>query len=1079
MRKLTSLLIALLLIAGIAQGQTKNVRGRITDEGGSPVPFATVAIKGTRSAVVSDAQGAFAVRSKTGDVLVITAQGYAAKEVTIANEEVISVSLTVNNKSLEEVVVTGAYNTKRSARSTSYSAQVVQGEQLNVIRQTNLNNALAGKVAGLQVRSQSAALLGNTGTIRLRGTSGLSGDQDIIYVVDGTILPNPNDINLDDIENVTVLQGPAAAAQFGSQGANGAIVITTRRAKKGARGIGIDLNLGAQVDRVYVLPHYQNSYAGGNSADLIKYEWQPGQPEEWKALNGKYYHNYSDDASWGPRMVGQEYIPWYAWYGGTQYAYKTASLNSQPDNARDFWNTATTLNNTISITKATDNINLRFSYGNVDAKGLIPNSSLKKHTLNFVTAIDLNQHFTATANINYVNQVLSGEFDQGYANQTSGSFNSWFHRDLDMKIMKQLRGLKTPSGIYASWNHNDPTVYGSEADELAFLGGNYWYNFYTYYDLTHPVTQTDRLYGDVSLTYKVNRDLRIKATYRKQQNNTWGETIYESALETSATQTGVKAYYGTSSSYSNRRNMELAASYSKKFGDFQVDATVGSDFFKWVSKSYSAATIDGLSVPGLYTLGNSKTPSTPSNSRSTEKYTALYALGNLGFKNMVFADFTLRNDWYSTLPKDNNRVLSKSFGASFVFSDLLKDLPFLSFGKLRASWGEVPQALGTSTTTFGAYRYPGASYSPGNPWYDPITKTYMTTMGTPDQLVDSSIHGAVKQMKEIGIELRFLNNRIGTTVAYWDGTEKDIPTSVTINGASGYTSLLTNSGKITKKGIDITLNVKPIWWENLKWEINASYAYLLENEVVKISDQSTATNSVSTIWNATTTPYVLHVEGKQWGQLYGSAIKRLDGKPILNSDGSYQSELKYFGSVLPKYTGGVQNSFEIYKNFLLNINIDYQAGGKFFSLSDMWGAYSGLTARTATVNDKGFSVRDPVSAGGGVHVTGVDEAGHPKDMYVHSQNYYQGLYSHATYDEFVYDLTFIKLREVSLGYQIPLKGNAKKYITSALVSLVARNPILIYARTKDLDPSEVSYIAGEQGQLPGTRGVGLNLKLRF
>jgi TonB-linked SusC/RagA family outer membrane protein len=1070
MKQFAALLFALqVLISTLTYGQTKKITGKLTDGSGSPVPFATIQLKGTSTGTVSDPEGSFSIKAKEGDVLIISAIGYTKKEIPAADN--ISIVLSTDDKALKEVVVTGAYDMKRSSRSTSYSAQNVGGEQLNVIRQTDLNNALAGKVAGIQVRSQSSAMLGTTGTVRLRGTSGLGGDQDILYVVDGTILPNPNDINMDDIENVTVLQGPAAAAQFGSQGANGAIVMTTKKSKRADGGIGVDVNIGATVDKVYVVPHYQNSYAGGNSADLIKYTWQEGQPSEWRTLSGKYYHNYSDDASWGPRMTGQEYIPWYAWYGGTKYSYKTASLTPQPNNTRDFWNTGTTLNNSISVSKSSKDINLRFSYGNIAIKGLIPSSSQQKNTLNFNSTMDLNEHFVATASINYINTKTNGQFNQGYANQSSGSFNSWFHRDLDMGIMRELQNLKTPSGIYASWNHNDPTTYASSSDELAFLGGNYWYNFYNYFKQIQPVAQNDRLYGDVSLAYKPTNDLTVKGTYRKQQNNTWYESIVSSALQSSATQTGVKASYATGNTYENRRNVEFSAAYTKKVGQFQVDATAGSDFFKYVSKTNLASTVDGLTVPNLYSITNSKGTAYTYNGRTQEAYNSIYGLGSVGYKNYLFADFTLRKDWYSTLPSNNNSVLSKSIGASFIFSDLVK-VPFLSFGKLRASWGEVPQALGTTTTTFGAYRYPGFTYAPGTyQWNGNIS------MYTPDALVDSSIHGSVKTMKEIGLELRFLKNRVGTSVTYWDGTENDIPTSVTINGASGFTSKLTNTGKITKKGIDITLNGSPISTKNLKWEVNATWAYLLENKVAKIATGVTSTNSVSTIWN-TSTPYVLHTEGMEWGQLYGSGIKHINGKPVVNDDGSYASEYKYFGSVLPRFTGGVQNTFQ-YKNFLLNINIDYQAGGKFFSLSDMWGSYSGLTARTAAVNDKGKSVRDPINQGGGVHVKGVDADGKDKEMYVGAQDYYHGLYSHSTFDEYVYDLTFIKLREVSLGYQIPLKGNTKKYIRTATLSLVVRNALLLYAQTKDLDPAEVSYISGEQGQLPGTRGLGLNLKVSF
>ena len=254
-------------------------------------------------------------------------------------------------------------------------------------------------------------------------------------------------------------------------------------------------------------------------------------------------------------------------------------------------------------------------------------------------------------------------------------------------------------------------------------------------------------------------------------------TSWTSGTQTTGNCPECKGYYATGESFSNRENLEFLASYSKKINDFQVNLNGGADFFRWLLKGNSASTNNGLNVPNFSLSQNSKDNPSVGNDRIEEKYRAIYALGSVGYKNILFADFTLRNDWFSTLPPDNNDVLSKSFGASFVFSDVLK-WEMLSFGKIRASWGEIPQALGTTSTTFGAYRYPGFLYGVGaNQWNGNFL------MSTPDQLVDSAIHGAVKRQKEIGLDVKFLNNRIGISVTYWDGTEKDIPRAVSINGA--------------------------------------------------------------------------------------------------------------------------------------------------------------------------------------------------------------------------------------------------------------------------------------------------------
>ncbi len=1084
MRKYYMLFLAMVVFASAnVYGQGREISGKVTADDGSDLPGVSVFVQGTTLGTTSNFDGTYRLTVPSGaDLLTFSFIGFNTQTLAIGSRSTIDVVLTTSAMLLTEAVVTGAYGTQRSSRSTSYSAQVVDDQQLNTIRQPNLNNSLAGKVAGLQVRSQSAAALGRQTEVRLRGASGLGTGSGALYVVDGTILPNADDINLDDIESVSVLQGPAASAQFGSQGADGAIVITLKRGRK-TNGIGLTFNLGAQFERVNILPNYQNSYAGGASGDLIKYSWKNGDPEEWQALDGKYYHDYNDDASWGPRMVGQEYIPWYAWYGGHSRSYQTATLDPQPDNARDFYETGVVLNNSVSFSTATEKLTFKATYSNLSVNGLIPTSKLGKNVFGLKSTYELNKHLEVSANINYVNWRLEGEIDDGYSNQSTGAFSQWFHRDLDMGIMKELRDLRTPEGIYASWNKANPNTY-DPGNPRSFYAANYWYNPYSYYDLIDQIQSRDRLFGDIALTYKVNDDLKLKATYRKQQNTTWHEVKYSSQLNESGLQTTgnnpmARGFYETGTSYSDRQNMELMATYNKTIQDFTIDGFVGADFFRWTSKSNGAYTNQGLSVPDLFTIANSVNDPTILNGRAEEKYRALFGNVSLGYRNMVFLEGTLRNDWFSTLPPDNNAVLSKSLGASFVFSDVIgKDSPWFSYGKLRVSWGEIPQALGTASLPFGAYRYPGFAYGVGQfKWGN----NYL--MSTPNELVDPHIKGTVISQREIGTDLRFIQDRIGLSVTYFDGTSSGFPYSLSINGASGFTSLLTNVGKITKKGLELKLDVTPVDVPNFKWQLLGTYSNLFENNVIEISEKYgiDRTNSLGGVWG-TVVPYMVHAKGQRWGQLYGNAIARNDeGVPILDANGFYTNTPDYnYGSVLPRVTGGVQNTFNFLKDFTLFVNFDYQVGGKFASLSNMWGSYSGLTARTARLNDKGNSVRDAVADGGGIRMIGVAADGAAVDTYVEAQDYYHNIFGNKTFDEFVYDLTFVKLRELSLEYNLPVKKlGLSKHFQSASFAVVARNPVLIYAKSRDFDPSEISTIYGETGQLPGTRSIGFNLRMAF
>jgi TonB-dependent SusC/RagA subfamily outer membrane receptor len=898
----------------------------------------------------------------------------------------------------------------------------------------------------------------------------------VIYVVDGTIVTNSADINLDDIDNVSVLSGPAAAALLGAQGANGAIIITTKKAGMiGSKSMGIELNLGFMASPVYIVPRLQNEYAGGDKSEMLKYTYRYGiDPVEWKPLDGKYYHSYASYRSWGPRMEGQEYIPWYAWYPGTKYTGKTAKLVPQPDNARDFYDVGMTYNTNISFDQTGDKYNIRAVIGNISVKGNIPTTSMNKTNFTLKTSFNITRKLTFAANINFFTTATQGDFGDSWSSQTSKELNQWMHRDLDMNIMRELRYLRSPVGTLNTWNHNDPTVYTPDNPQFFYgvaSGSNWWFNLYTYLDYAKQYDRSEHLFGDISLNYKIIDGLDFKVTYRRDGNNSRGDFKFYSEIPEGFAEPwyDFNGQYGIWSNYLNRQNIETLLSFSKKFGAVSVNANAGSDFFRNTSGSSEIWTQGGFNIRDLFAVSNSKGQPWINVGRSGEKYRALFLRGDVGFRNLVFGEFTLRNDWFSTLPPENNAILSKSFGASFVFSDLLK-LPWLSFGKLRASWGEIPASIA-------AYVYPGFSYEVNQ--YQWNGNFLMTT---PDKIVDPKIHGDVKTQKEVGMELRFLKNRAGITATYWDGTERDIPYEVTISQYSGFSSKYLNTGKIIKQGLDIALNFKPLNMDKLTWDFNATFSWLIKNEVVSIAD-SINRYVVWSVWGTELSPSIVHAAGHPWGEMYAQGIKMYNGKPMLNADGSYADTLKNFGTILPKFTGGIQNTFRVFKNFTVIANFDYQFGGKYFSETEADGSFNGVTAWTSGVNDKGKPIRDPVDQGGGVHVSGVDAKTHePVDYYIDSKTYFQSFDNVMIFDPFIHDLSYIKLRELSVGYDIPVEKMAglKNYIRGIRISLVAQNLWLIYTENRSFDPSEIStQLGGEVAQFPSTRSFGANIKVNF
>lgn len=1079
MRKIVSLLVMAMLCSLIAFAQTRTISGQVTDATGKPVPFASVTVKGTNNGVTADADGKFILRNVPSNAtLVVSSVGFTQQEVSVGASDVVTVSLTgAADRDLTEVVVTSAFGIKKSARVTPFSSQVIDDAELTRTRTPQIATALAGKVAGVQFKGQSSAALDRSTLIRIRGGASIDGDVPPIYVVDGNVVFAPGgdaraamvDINPDDIEELNVLKGANATALFGSQARGGAIVITTKKRVGRGNQVGIEVNSGVTADKVYILPKYQNLYAGGASTNLIQYNWQAGQPVEWQALDGKFFHDYTDDASWGPRISGQEYIPWYAWIPGHARSFQTASLTPQPDNARDYWQTGITSVNNIAVGKASAGNNYRISYTNQYQKGIIPYSYSNRNYLNASVGFDLNSHFSASADLTYVAQLINGQFDDEYANNSSGSFNQWFHRHLDMGIMKELARLKSPIGAFASWNlATNPDGAGGYEDII----GNYWYNFYSYQLGRSNIQRRDRLYGNASLTYKLNNSFRVKATVRKMQNTFNNETKVYSILEQSAAQAGYLAGYSTLASNFQRYDFEGLASYNQSFGDFAVSVNAGGNIQKEQTKQVGANTNNGLNVPDLYSIANSASQPSVSNFRSAYQVNSLFATGDLEWKKMVSLSWAVRQDWFSTLNPEDNSLFYPSFGAGFVFSEALGTKPsWFNFGKIFGSWGRKPLALAFNQLNF--------TYGVGQfQWNGNFL------MGTPDTYPDPTTTGALVTTYEGGLDLRFLKNRLNANLVFYYEIEDKGPVSVQVPGATGFLASVENAARVDRYGIETIITASPVRGQNFNWDITNTFAYLIGNPVKEITDDVDE-KLLSGGAFGTRFARAFLIKGKDWGILRGGGIKRnSDGLPVINpATGEYVADAtKEWGSIVPKVTGGITNSFN-FKNFDLSFLIDYQVGGKFFSLSEQWGHFSGLFEATAGTNDRGKNVRDAVADGGGVHVVGVSSVDEktPIDIYLDAQTYFHQFYFNRVAEPYIHDLTFVKLREVSLGYRLPVSRVSflNKFVNGATLSVIGRNLWLIHSDVDHFDPSEITFNHGEDGQFPGTRSIGVNLKLNF
>lgn len=1048
--------------------QTEWFSGRIVEANGTPVAFATVTVKERPHSIIAKADGTFIIKALPKDSILINAVNFIPTAFTLQKEGDQVYILRAVPNTLPAVVVSSAFDTKREKQSTPYSAQLITSETLNIIPQQNLNDALVGKVAGVQFRTQSGAKLNSQSFARVRGGLFLGGDAPPLFVVDGTIVSDGNDIDPSIIDNITILKGANATALFGGS-ANGAIVITTKKAKQNKSSIHFSQSFSA--DKVGKMPALQNEYAGGGSSSLLQYTWLPGHPEEWKALDGKYFNDYTDDASWGPKMEGQEYVPWYSWVPGHQYSLTTAKLVAQPDNIKDFWETGITSNTNLSFAKSGPGYSMRVSYTKQIMTGVIPNSKSDRNIFSGNLNFDINKFISTGFDFSYNRQIVYGDFNDGFINTTTGNFYQWNQRHLDMGIMKELRSLITPAGTTASWNwYHNPNAYKAD-DPSFFYRPNYWFNFYTFLDNESIKQNKSRLFGNAFIKTNITSDLDLKATIRIDESTINSETKIGSILWP------LIDAYTTSQQIVQLNNYELLSSYHKRIGSsIKLDAFAGANIATYRVQSTNASTSGGLNIPDVYSFDNSVYAPYVANGIQQSKSNALFASADIAYNKFISANVAIRQTWNSTLPDYNNSLFLPSAGLAFIPTELMKRPPsWLSFLKLYGSWGRTPLTIGIYQTNSSYY------YSP-IPW----NNNYLMSAG--DVVPDKDLKGGLISSYEAGIEFRVFKNRIGLNVNYYHEISADQPMQINVDASSGLSAKTINAATVKREGLEFLLNATLISGKKFTWTITAPVGWLLNNPVTKIIEGQERVQPSG--WksgldrNSFASAYM--VLGEDWGQLIGGGFASNDaGIPLLNPQtGLYvNADANYnYGSIVPKLTGGLQ-SFFTYKNIFANFSIDYQHGGKFYSCSEYWGNYSGTLAPTAAINDNGANVRDPIDQDGGVHVTGVSstDGKTPVDMYVSAYTYYRQFRSTRIAEPYIHSLSYIKLRELNIGYKLPVTKwkFTKGYMQAASISFIARNPWLIYSAAENFDPSEISRVYGEEGELPPTKSYGINLSVTF
>ena len=1045
-----------MFFAGNVFAQDKTISGTITSaEDGSSLPGVNVVVRGTTNGTVTDIDGSFRLTvPQEGGILVISFIGLQSQEMEIGNRSVIDVQMTSDVKQLGEVVVT-ALGISREKRSLGYSVQELQGDDVAAVKTGNVVSSLGGKVAGVQVTSNTGTV-GGSSRIVIRGINSISGNNQPLFVVDGTPIDNGNfntsntqsgsggidygnavaDINPEDIESVSVLKGASAAALYGSRAANGVILITTKTGKN-RKGVGISFTTGFTANTAAVIPEYQNEYGGGYKQTFDLY-------------NGEPVVNYAADESWGPRMDGTPVRHWYSWYPDDEDYGRMTPFSANPNNVKDFYETGITTNNSIAISGGNEDTRYRVSYTNFRQSGVVPETQLARNTIAINASTKLTDKLTIGTTANFVNTANDGMPGQGYGNDAGNvvtSFNQWFQRQIDMD---KLKNYKTAGGRDRTWNIKGPT----DLDPL------YWENPYWVLKESPASLNRQRVFGNIMASYKIMEGLTVSG---------WARTDFytDRRQEQIASFSIPQDMYSESVRQLRENNFEFLAQYNKNFGDdVSLAVNIGANSRQQRYANNSMETVGGLSVPNFFNVNASIDRPNITDFEERKTVNSVYGSASVGYRGMVFVDVSLRNDWSSTLPADNNSFLYPSVTGSFVFSELLSNTSVFSLGKVRASWSQV----GNDTDP---YRL-GLNYSSQANYGD------NPAFAVPNRLNNPNLVPETITSTEFGVEMGFWNNRLGFDFTYYSIEAKDQILDLDVSNTSGFSSTVVNAGLLTNKGFEVMLTGRPVDNPNgFSWDIGLNWAKNT-NEVVSLA--AGIDNYLIASWG----PSINAKEGSPYGTWVTDGFVYYDGvetpeNRIVQSDGLYERATNQtYGSYLPNWVGGVTNNFS-YKGIRLYALVDFQNGGQLYSVSNRYGTYSGMMAETVGNNPQGNPLRDPVANGGGVLAVGVDENGATNTVYSEATDYFQHLRTRREY--YLYDASFVKFRELKLSYTFPSKWFNNTPFESIELAFVGRNLAILSKNVPNVDP-EAAYGSGniqgfENGQHPSTRSLGFSLNVKL
>ena len=1038
------LLCFLSLIFCVTKAQT--VTGTITDETGAKLSHVSVVIKGSKQGTTSDNEGKYKISVPGNGTLVFSSVGYNNIEVAVSDRSLVDVVLTANNRNLGEVVVTALGITKETRR-LGYAASSVKPEELTVNRSSNVMNALQGKVAGVNISSLGTGP-GGTSKIRIRGQSSINGENKPLIVINGVPVDNTNfndnavsvkgggvyadggdglsSINPDDIESMTILKGAPASALYGSRAKDGVIMITTKTKGKG-KGLGVSYNVNYTNETPLDYTDYQKEYGQGENGV---------RPTAINPTSGEW-------------SFGEKFAP-----GMTHILFNNLTVPYEPQGSRikAFYRHGENLSNTVSLGTGGEKGGIHLSLNNTDNKGIMPNNTFNRKTMNLGFSYNLSEKFNFSGNVNYSKE--NNKNPPNIANQ-------------DNSIPTTLMALSTSMPLKVL-DENKYNAAGNEYTWSRFMNRTnpYWILAEQFHNI-----RRDRIFGNVAVKYNLLSWLFVQGRFGQDY---WSRDEDVNNFPTgqasrSAGPTGfVNGIYTQESRRFRETNLDFLVNATKSFGNFEATLTGGGNQMRKRLDVNNVQVTDFI-IRGLYTVQNGRGKD-PVYTLEQRGVNSLYSSGEISWNRTLYLNGTVRNDWFSTL--NAKSILYPSVSGSYVFSESLKSLSWLNFGKLRLGYAEVGgdgDVAPYSDQLF--YSINANTLNNPNGAAVPVGTIAVNVGTTGTTVPNPHLKPSRIAETEAGIELKLFKSRLNIDLAVYRKITSDQIVPVQISDASGFVNYNINSGKSRNVGFEALVTVVPLKSSVFGWEFTANTAYNKTKVLSIITSKSGERITIGThVFNGETR----HVVGEEMGQIAGFAYARNEkGQRIFQSNGLplRTSDMVLFGSALPKWTGGFLNTFN-YKGINLSVFIDYKLGNKMLSGTNFNAIRHGLHKMTLEGRT------------GGVKGDGVDAGGNTNNSVATVQTYWEHLRSQQIIEPVIYDGGYWKLRQITLGYDFTKYVPVKWPLKGVRLDFVANNVLIIKKWVDNIDPETFGFnsdnqVGLESPGLPTTRSIGLNLNIKF